>query len=232
MNPNATVWRADMDALSNPVAPVRNCSKCDVPAVHDANGAKYCSKHWRFLNMRVSAKSDAKTVPSYQELESLLPADMHCPVCKRQMNWLARDGRSTQITLQHDRDGRHRLICGGCNSRHAQLPGDLLYTIKDDERWCNACKTIKPVTDFHRDNGASRVIRLMSKCKICSRAQYVAWVARNREYVREKNIAYQREYRAKNLAAKLELAKAREAMSDSERDRMEELKRCYNTWEN
>lgn len=174
--------------------PVGQCAKCGVEATYCSHlGTHYCSKHTRFFRMRAFAKSVGKTVPTEGELESLIPADMNCPVCARLMNWLAKDGKATQITLQHDRDGTHRLICLGCNSRHAQLPGDLLYQLKAGEKYCHGCKTIKPLADFHRTNSESAPIGRISRCKLCTNAMHADWARRNRARITE----YQRKWKAK-----------------------------------
>jgi hypothetical protein len=95
----------------------RTCSRagCIDAALRQHGHARYCARHYRFATMRTRAKRDGKTVPDWAELETLTPADMICPSCSRVMNWLAKDGFSTVITLQHDRDGIHRLICLACN---------------------------------------------------------------------------------------------------------------------
>jgi uncharacterized protein with PIN domain len=172
--------------------PAGFCSKCgSVSGYRTDSGTDYCIKHRRFMQMKTFAKSVGKTVPSYDELESLLPADMKCPVCGRSMTWLASEGKPMQVSLQHDRDGTHRLICLGCNSRHAALPGDLLYSLKEGEKYCQSCKVVKKATEFHKSNARTLRVKLGSRCKECNRAQHADWVRRNRDRVNE----YQRRYR-------------------------------------
>jgi hypothetical protein len=173
--------------------PVGQCTKCGVAAVYRTNlNTYYCGKHYRFSQMTRFARTEGKTVPTEVELESLLPGDMSCPVCRRLMNWLAKDGKATQITLQHDRDGTHRLICLGCNSRHAQLPGDLLYQLTPGQKYCHGCKTIKSLGEFHRTNSKSVPVGRNSRCKLCTNAAHRDWVERNREHVTE----YQRKLKS------------------------------------
>jgi hypothetical protein len=171
--------------------PAGYCSMCGLSAQHrTSTGTYYCSKHHRFIQMRSHAKFDGKAVPSYQQLELLMPSDMRCAVCVRRMNWLAKDGKATQITLQHDHDGRLRLICFGCNSRHARLPGDLLYALKPDERYCHKCKSVKSIADFYRSNYLKRTIKLSSRCKSCLNKSHAEWRRHNSVHARE----YQRKW--------------------------------------
>ena len=87
-----------------------------------------CVKHYRFTCMRMNASRNGKTTPSNAKLEALLVASrMKCFHCKKRMVWL-RSGSTTRVlTLQHDHDGTLRFLCFSCNSRHRDLPNDVLY---------------------------------------------------------------------------------------------------------
>lgn len=158
------------------------CAMCgDVAQHRRPKGSEYCSKHFRFMQMRWHAKRYGKTVPSFEELESLVPIDMRCRHCNQSMNWLQTDGKRTQITLQHDRNGTHRLICFSCNARHAFMPGDLFYALKAGERYCPRCKTVKLESDFNRDNKPQRTVKLATICKVCSKAHCAQWRAKRKQ---------------------------------------------------
>lgn len=144
------------------------CSRqgCADLAVRHLGNARYCVRHYRFATMRARARRDGKSVPSPAELERLLPLNMVCAPCGRTMNWLSNDGRSTVISLQHDRDGALRLICRACNTRHAHHPGDSFYELRAGERRCSSCRTVKPETDFYKAT-SGRWNHRMSRCKAC-----------------------------------------------------------------
>lgn len=151
------------------------CSKayCETEAVRRMGNGSYCLRHYRFSHMRRRARKDGKTVPTYAELESLVPDPFACSVCKRRMNWLSSEGTSTVVTLQHDRSGGHRLLCLACNTRHAALPGDSLYDIPPDMRRCPACRKLKHLDAFCMD--ASRFAGRKTYCRPCSSARHRAW---------------------------------------------------------
>lgn len=168
------------------------CKWCDGKAARKQGRIWLCAKHYRFQQMRVRAKRDGKSVPSYQELEGMA---MRCPGCGVPMHWLISDGqRSGQATLQHDRSGLMRLLCLGCNVRHAAHPGDEFYHVPHEHKRCGACGDVKPFAAFVTDR--SRPIGLKSSCRECSRVQHLEWVSRNREHVNAK----QREGRARRAA--------------------------------
>jgi hypothetical protein len=144
----------------------------------------------RFRQMRTIAKHRGKSVPSMEELEALLPLDMNCPICKRAMNWRSAEGRSTVITLQHDRSGAHRLICHACNTRHAKMAGDSFYALPADHKRCPKCESIKPISEFWKDRSGERWKDTYAYCKSCSAANTRSWRSKNLERAKR----YQREY--------------------------------------
>jgi hypothetical protein len=132
--------------------------------------------------MRVDARQGGKLVPTMAELESALEAlvNMACPLCGRTMNWRQSDGVSTVVSLQHDRESPTvRLLCLGCNVRHASMPGDSLYSLMDGFKRCCDCARTLPVERFPGDS--SRPCGRRSYCKACANARHVEWASRNRE---------------------------------------------------
>jgi hypothetical protein len=168
------------------------CSWCSVTSVMKQGRIFLCEKHYRFQQMRSSAKRKEKLVPSYLELENLLSflQEMKCPTCKRVMNWRSYQGETTVITLQHDRGGRVRFLCRSCNTRHAVLPGDSFYSASKRKKLCQMCGLTKAKKEFYADR--SRTSKLKSQCKVCSDSLVIAW----RESSKEKYNGYQRKYRA------------------------------------
>ena len=155
--------------------PALKCSRkdCRVQQFRRLGNAKYCPRHYRFATMRTCAKRHGKTVPTWDELESLVPTNLTCQPCGRPMNWLARDGGSTVITLQHDRSGAYRLMCRACNTRHAAHPGDEFYAIPPDMRRCPGCLHVKPLSAFAMD--VSRWLGRTTYCRGCARGRHQAW---------------------------------------------------------
>lgn len=171
--------------------PAFHCKWCENLA-HIKQGRIYlCAVHYRFSSMRTRAKRDGKDVPDYAYLESLVPNPFLCPVCKVSMNWLSKEGHSTVITLQHDRDGTMRLICFKCNMRHSNFPEDTYYELPENHWRCSACGCVKPLEEFPTDR--SRPLGKKSYCKLCSNIRMRNWVAKRRDHVNQK----QREGRRK-----------------------------------
>lgn len=148
--------------------------------------------HYRFGQMRATAKRFGKLVPTHEQLEALALKGAGCPDCYREMNWLARNGQSTVATLQHYRDGTLAIVCRSCNTRHAFMPGDTYREMPKDQKLCSACDTIKPLTEFAKDNNRAGSMKVKSCCKACSGLAAVAWRGANRDAYN----AYQRKYRA------------------------------------
>ncbi len=124
------------------------CMECGEPR----HAERRCVKHYRFKQMQHEARVTGKLVPTVQQLEDLLAAldCLRCPICGRAMNWLAREGQATTLTLQHDRDGGLRLLCRSCNTRHSWYEGDSFYAVGPDRKRCPVCRELKPLTEFHR----------------------------------------------------------------------------------
>lgn len=178
---------------------LRTCSRagCRAKATRGLGNARYCSPHYRFATMRTKAKADGKAVPTWEQLEALLTKNgMVCKPCGRTMNWHAKDGADTVLTLQHDRSGAFRFICLSCNTRHAAQPGDSFYDIPQGSRRCSKCLQVKPESDFYGD-ASGRWNDKKSTCKTCSDGA----LANYRENNREAYNAAQRDYRARRKAA-------------------------------
>jgi len=158
-----------MSKPDNPFA----CAWCDEAAHIRQGRVMLCATHYRISSMRARAARDGKMVPTRDEIASLAAQSMTCVGCKRPMNWLRSSGTSTQVTLQHDRDGTIRLLCLACNTRHAQHPGDSFYTIPAAKKWCPDCGDVLPKADFCRD--LSRPLGLKSYCRKCSAARHHKW---------------------------------------------------------
>ena len=129
--------------------------------------------------MGYKAKADGKAVPALAWLEANVPEGMVCPCCHRTMNWLRKDGGSTCITLQHDRDGTMRLICFGCNSRHSHMPGDSFYQLPSGTKKCHYCGEIKPDAEFYAS----------TLCVVCRPLRMKAWRDANPEKVKAQRVA-------------------------------------------
>ena len=102
------------------------CGKpgCQQEAQHSMSGGKtyYCTRHARFARMITASQSRGKYVPSWEELEAIVPQDMVCPVCNHEMFWLAKEsGYAATMTLQHWSDGSLSFICLSCNARDGNL---------------------------------------------------------------------------------------------------------------
>src|SRR6056297_1825930 len=155
-------------------------------------GATWSEARRRFRGMRYKAKDDGKYMPSFGELESVVPRDMRCPSCSTEMNWFARDGHKSVMTLQHDRDGSIRMLCLSCNTRHAFCEGDSFYDIPNGHKPCAGCDEIKPLDEFWTDNHR-RWESKQTYCKSCAAERGQEWRKANRE----KYNRYMREYRDK-----------------------------------
>jgi hypothetical protein len=156
------------DADPAAAASGRKCSQCDRPAHPCQSRVTLCAMHRRITYMRATAKRHGKVAPSREELESLAQ-DMQCVGCGQQMYWLRDQGVTKQATLQHDRDGKIRLLCLSCNSRHATHPGDIFYTIPQGSKYCPDCKQIKSASEFYLQH--SRPPRRCTYCRSCTRSK-------------------------------------------------------------
>ena len=167
-----------------------NCKWCNQEAVRKQGRNWYCKKHYRFSQMRGTAKRRGKVVPSYGDLENLnTETGGKCPVCKRTLNWLSKDGTSTVVTLQHDRSGGVRFLCLSCNTRHASFPNDTFYSTDPNMRMCPRCKTRLPLSEFSKDNNG-RWKNTNTYCRKCRTIMHGEWVSSNREKYNAKRRDY------------------------------------------
>jgi hypothetical protein len=100
----------------------------------------------RLQNMRAAAKRRGVVVPSMEELLAMVPADMKCPCCGRDMVWTTKLGtRADVISLQHYSNGAIGMVCYSCNSRMRHLHDDI-----PPEGWklCAVCKVTKKYEAF------------------------------------------------------------------------------------
>lgn len=169
------------------------CSRCNQESVIKQGNQMLCEKHYRFGQMRQSARRNGKLVPSHLDLESMAPNEMLCQDCGVKMNWRGRDGRETVASLQHYRDGSMAIVCLSCNTRHASMTGDSYRDMPKDHKLCPSCKCIRPIPEFSKDSGRTGIARRKSACRACSGEKVKKWKEENRD---EYN-AYQRAYRAK-----------------------------------
>lgn len=147
------------------------CNWCSVEAARKYSAGHLCSKHYRMLHMRSSARKRYKTAPSYEELELLtdnLGPALLCPSCGRGMNWLKGDGASSVITLQHNHDGTIQFLCHSCNVRHMRYENDSFYNLPEDHKKCPRCERILNLNEFHNSGTNSKSYKKRAGyCKRC-----------------------------------------------------------------
>jgi hypothetical protein len=173
------------------------CSRCANDATMKQGNQQLCDQHYRFGQMRSSAKRNGKIVPTHEQLEIMIGSEMLCPDCGVVMNWRSKDGKSTVASLQHYRAGTLAIVCLSCNTRHASMTGDSYCEMEKDHKQCPSCKSIKLYSAFSADNGRTGAIKRKSICKECSDKKVNQWKERNREQYNE----YQRQYRATRKAS-------------------------------
>jgi hypothetical protein len=103
--------------------------------------------------------------------------DFVCPHCTRKMNWLAADGQSTVVSLQHYRDGTIGLICRACNTRHAAMADDSFRDVPVNSKHCPQCKRVLPLDSFATDN-SGRWANRKTYCRECSHEFWCRWKER------------------------------------------------------
>lgn len=174
------------------------CDWCCSP-VHRKCGKNLwlCVVHYRYLQMRTRAKRDGKSVPSYQELIQITPDPFVCPHCSCRLVWLAAEDQRRVITLQHNRDGSHQMLCRTCNTRHGAREGDRFYAIPLDSKECPGCKTVYGLDEFTADRSGQKFADKNTYCTKCKRDYVSKWRDANRDHYNR----YQREYRARRKAA-------------------------------
>jgi hypothetical protein len=149
------------------------CAWCDRPSHIKQGRIVLCDQHYRMSSMRSRARRDGKKVPSRAQIEAMIPRPFVCGACERPMVWLRCHGASQQATLQHDRSGSMRIICLGCNTRHAQHPDDSFYAVPHGHKRCPDCEQVLPRKSFVADR--SRPIGLRSYCRRCSSIRFKNW---------------------------------------------------------
>lgn len=151
------------------------CARCESPSVRRQGHQNLCKKHYRFGQMRASAKRRNKLVPSHEELEKMVSDENRCLDCNSKMNWLALENQVLVVSLQHYRDGSLGLVCRSCNTRHAYMPDDTFRKIGVDEKLCPKCKIVKNVAAFCKDNSRSGLRKIKSYCRQCSKEVHRNW---------------------------------------------------------
>lgn len=146
------------------------CSKrgCELDGTKKFGGScTYCDKHVRFIQMRGGAKANGKYVPTYGELEKafLNCLSIVCIGCGQKMEWFSLERKRT-ITLQHDFDGKIRLLCFSCNVRYKAYKSEQFYLTDNTFRKCTACKQFKSPAEFHKDK--TKYLGLGSRCRPCN----------------------------------------------------------------
>jgi hypothetical protein len=135
--------------------------------------------------MRATAARKGKKIPSRQELAFMVEQTrLICCGCQRKMNWLSKEGPSSVVSLQHNRDGSMAFLCRACNTKHAQFPGDMFYTIPKSHHRCGDCYQILPRDNFWEDR--SRPLGIKAYCKACARKRHKDWSDKNRELINER----------------------------------------------
>ena len=154
------------------------CYVCGIDAIKRLGRSNLCAQHRRFAQMQKTSKSDGKYVPSFFELQNLVPGNMKCQDCGDQMHWIDDENRSKGAVLQHYRNGTLGIVCLSCNTKHGLMPGDSYRDVPQGHKLCRCCKTIKPLSMFSlRKDG--NVHYPVSKCKPCSLAAQKNWRLKN-----------------------------------------------------
>lgn len=172
------------------------CSVCKDAATIKQGNQNLCDKHYRFGQMRSSAKRNGKAVPTRSQLDQMIGLSLDCPDCGIRMNWRSKDGKATVATLQHYRNGDMGIVCLSCNVRHSSMPGDTYREMDKTNKLCPSCGIIKNLSCFYSDRSREGIAKRKSHCNECSHQHISKW---RKEKADEYN-AYQRRYRAKRKA--------------------------------
>lgn len=172
------------------------CTVCGSSDAIARGTRRLCEKHYRYEQMRYTAKKHGKRVPYMEELAAMHNDNLDCPDCGVQMNWLSANGKATVASLQHYRDGTMTIVCRSCNTRHAYMDGDTYRDTPKDCKVCPSCKTLKAASEFYKDASRSGPLKRTSRCKGCMRELLYEW----RRNSGGKFAEYQREYRKKKKA--------------------------------
>lgn len=187
-------YTGGMNPINDGGPALAKCARCDSIAVRHQGHQWLCAMHYRFGQMRATAKKDGKAVPTHDDLAAMVRKT--CPDCGVFMHWTAHGHRAAVATLQHYRDGTLAIVCRSCNTRHASMPGDSYRDMPKDHKRCPSCRQVKHESEFTADNGRSGPLKRKSLCRTCSNAVVTQWKEANRERYNE----YQRQYRAKRKA--------------------------------
>lgn len=130
--------------------------------------AIYCFQCSRFKSMRHAAQTKNKYQPSWEELEKILPKNMICPTCSKQMIWHSSLGtKGDVVSLQHNYDGSIMLICHSCNAGHGQSHlKDKYFDIPVGYNYCSQCKYILKKAEFNKCMQNKN--NLLGCCKKCA----------------------------------------------------------------
>lgn len=169
----------------------KTCCRCNDTPFRIQGHQWFCRKHYRFGQMRATAKRRGRYVPSWEELDTIPGVGLRCPDCLVGMNWLASDGQATVASLQHYRDGTIAIVCRSCNTRHASAPEDDFRTNSKDHKFCPACRQFRPLSKFWSDNSRSGPMKVKSHCADCSKESNRLWRNANKDRYNE----YQRNRR-------------------------------------
>ncbi len=151
------------------------CSKincCEIGQIVRHNNKyeySYCYKHYRIMRMRDGAKQKNKYMPSFKEIEDLIPKDMRCVSCNKNMVWHKRLGCLADVmSLQHNHDNSIVLICQGCNAGHSNSQlGDKYFDIPIGYKYCPSCKFILKIKKFYSCKTWSDNLSIV--CKKCDK---------------------------------------------------------------
>jgi hypothetical protein len=161
--------------------------RCDRPADRICSKSRLCDRHYRLSQMRYSAKAADKFVPSFWQLELLVPADMKCPKCANAMIWAAGPDRSRRyvISLQHYADGTIALECMACNIAHGHTKHRSEHTpYIEGRKWCCSCRRSLPTESFAGNR--SKPGGLQAYCRACTQAKKVLRYDAANSYRRER----------------------------------------------
>jgi hypothetical protein len=177
------------------------CAHCDADVERKVGRRWFCAMHYRFQQMRSTAKRHGKTVPTTVELKALLTTGNRCLDCGCDMVWLAVQDQVRVATLQHYRDGSYGLVCRSCNTRHASMPGDSFRDLPADHKRCPQCEQVLPILMFSKDSGRTGPRKVKSWCKPCSTASLLRWQRENRDRYNELQRDGRAARRARDTAA-------------------------------
>ena len=163
----------------NTQEPAFPCSRCRVDATHKQGHQWLCPKHYRFGQMRNTAKRYGKYVPSHEELQNLLNSKFICVDCNEAMVWLSRENKCKVASLQHYRDGSIAIVCRSCNTRHARMIGDSFRLLPKNQKYCPSCKISKDSANFYLDNARTGELKRKSWCKQCCSKKHLQWRIKN-----------------------------------------------------